>query len=270
VNAIPLRRLQRWFALCVEHPATADIAIASRAGSALVPRALVDGRVIARNPRMDAAAMLQVYNGGYLERLIEVMQSDYGGVQHVLGERAFRALVARYLELHPSRHPNLNQLGLRFPAFVRAQRRLPHRAFVAELARLECAIQVAFDAPEFTPLAVAAIARVPAARHAAARFTANPSLQLFAFAHPVDEYFQAWKDEHPIAVPRARASWLAVYRRNDSVWRQRLARSEFRVLGALVRGRPIAAALALAKQNEPLAAWFEGFARDGFFTRIDA
>lgn len=271
MSTVPLRRLQRWFALCVEHPCTAGDAIASRAGRTLVARALVDaGRVIARNPRMDAAAMLQVYNGGYLERLLEVLQSDYGAVEHLLGERAFRALGARYVTAHPSQHPNLNQLGLRFPAFVRAQRRLRHRAFVAELARLECAIQTAFDAPEFTPLAADAIARVPAAKHGVARLTPNPSLQLLAFRHPVDAWFQAWKDGRKTTVPRARASWLAVYRRDDTVWRQELVRSEFRVLDALVRGRPLARALALAAARDPVAAWFRGFARNGFFTRVDA
>ncbi len=269
MTATSLRRLQRWFAWCVEHPATADVAIAAAEGNALVPRADVEaGRVLAQNPRMDAAAMLQVYNGGYLARLAEVMQSDFGCVQRVLGERAFAALVARFVAAHPSRHPNLNRLGVPFPAFVRAQRSLPHRAFVAELALLERAVCDAFDAPEFTPLAVDALARVPRHRWAAARFTANPSLRLLAFRHPIDRCYQAWKDGQRLRVPRPQRSWLAVFRRDGLVWRQRLTRPAYRVLGALVAGEQLGAALALASTGEPVQQWFRDFARDGLFAAV--
>ena len=271
MSTIPLRRLQRWFAWCVEHPATADVAIASREGEALVrATAVAAGSVIAPNPHRSAAEMLQVYNGGYLERLTEVMQSDFGCVQHVIGETAFRALVARYVHAHPSRHPNLNQLGRHFPAFVRTAPGLRHRAFLAELATLERAVCTSFDAPEFAPLPLDAFAQIPAERHARARFTVNPSLQLLTFRYPVDEFLQAWKDDAPLPVPRARASWLAVFRRDGSVWRQRLSSSQHRVLAALVARKPLAAALAHAKKAEPVAQWFGGFQRDGLFTHVRA
>lgn len=274
MSAPRLRALQRWFAHIVEHPATADVAMRSRVANALIPSAdVAAGRVIEPNPRLDAAGMLQVYNGAYLARLVEVLQGDFGAVQHVLGEHQFQQLVARYLAVHPSRHPNLNHLGEHLPAFVRKQRRLPHRAFLAELATLERACEVAFDAPEFTPLALATFGDVPPERWAGARFTANPSVQLFAFRHPVDAFYQDWKEGAARPVPSPEASWLVVFRRDDRVWRQRLPRGAHAVLGALVAGQPLAQALARAGRSggdgRPVTEWFQSFAADGLFTAVD-
>lgn len=266
---VPLRRLQQWMSYIVEHPGTSAQALAARPAQALIPQAAVAAnRVLVANPRLDAAGMLDVYNGGYLARLVEVLQGDYGAVQHVLGEDAFRQLIARYLEKHPSRHSNLNVLGRHLPKFVRGQRSLPQRPFLAELATLELAVSITFDAPEFTALATDAMAAVPQDRWDRVRFTANPSVQLYAFPFPVDAFYQAWKEGNPIAVPKPEPSWLLVYRKDDRVWRQRLVRSAYRVLQRLCAGEPLGQALAAAKPGEPVGEWFQGFARDGLFTRL--
>lgn len=264
-----LRALQRWFAAVTEHPATADVAIASRTAAAIVPvRAVRDRRIVRGNERMAPADQLQVYNGGYLARLVEVLQGDYGAVQHVLGEDGFRALIARFLVAHPSRHPNLNQLGAPLPGFVARQRSLPHRPFLTELATLERAVAEAFDAPEFRAVTQTEMAAVPPERWGTVRLRLNPSVRLFAFRHPVDPFYQAWKEEQPIVVPARAASWLCVYRKDDRVWRQRLAKSAHAVLTALAAGRPLGEAIERAAGSEQVGEWFQGFARDGLFTEL--
>lgn len=262
-----LRALQRWFAAVVVHPGTVDDAFADHRVRRLVPgRAPQD--LLVQPLAGELATRCAVYNGGYLERLVEVLQGDFGAVQHGLGEPAFRALVARYLQRHPSRHPNLNQLGRAFPAFVRTQRTLPQRAFVAELAQLELAVSRAFDAAEFTPLAADALAAVPPAKRGAIRLAANPSLQLLAFRHPVDVWYQAWKEGAPIAVPAPQRSWLAVHRRDDRVWRHRLSQPQFAVLSALVDGQPLETALAKAPATAPVGTWFTEWGQNGWFTAV--
>ncbi len=267
MTARSLRRLQQWFAGVVEHRGTAADALHSGPLARIVPPAKVDA-VIAANPRLDAAGMLDIYNGGYLARLVEVLEGDYAAVRQLLGEAGFRDLVAAYLAAYPSRHPNLNRLGRHFPAFVRTRRRLPKRAFVTELAELELALCLAFDAPEFTAMTPAAIAAVPPARWDRARLCANPSLQLLTFRFPVDRCYQNWKDGGELVVPAAERSWLVVHRREDRVWRQRLSRVQFGVLQRLCRGAPLAEALAVARAGEPVGDWFAGFARDGLFTGL--
>ena len=269
MTSIPLRRLQRWFAACVEYPGTAAQALANESVQRLLPAAHVaSGRVLAANPRMTPAMMLQVYNDGYFARLFEVMCADFPAVQHVLGADRFRAVVARYIATCPSRHANLNRFGARFPAFVRGEP-AARSAFVAEVAHLERALSDAFDAPTFTPLPPDALQQVPQDRWGETRFTANPSLQLLAFRYPVDTWYSAWQNGEAAAVPCTQHSWLAVYRSYDRVHRLRLVRPAFSVLQALVAGEPLAAALALARGGEPVAAWFREFAQAGLFVALE-
>lgn len=263
-----LRRLQQWVAAVVEHPSTADVAIRSKAATALIARDDVDG-VLVPNARLDAAGMLQVYNGGYLARLLEVLEGDYGAVRDAIGTAEFRAIGARYLQRHPSRHPNLNRLGRGFPAFVQRQRRLPNRRFVTELATLELTCSLAFDAPEFEPVALEQFRDVEPSRWDVARLQANPSLAVLAFDHPVDEFYQAWKADAPQPVPAPDPSWVAVFRKNDRVWRQRLTEPMFAVLTALVAGEPLGQALARAEADSPVAEWFQNFAAHGLFVGVD-
>ncbi|MFO1077384.1 MAG: DNA-binding domain-containing protein [Planctomycetota bacterium] len=264
-----LRTLQRWLAAVVQHPATADVAVRGARAQRFVPLARVrDGEVVAANPRLSPVDQLQIYNGGYLARLVEAMAVDYGGVRHVLGEDAFARLVGRYVTHHPSRHPNLNRLGAGFARFVRRQQRLPQRAFLADLAALEWAMCRAFDAPEFAPLPLARFEAVPAAAWPRATLTPNPSLQLVATRFPVNGFYQAWKDEGAPRVPRPAPSWTAVFRRDQRVWRQMLSRDAFAILRALCAGRPLGAAIALGGGETDVGALFRGFAGDGLFVDI--
>lgn len=265
-----LLQLQRWFAAVVEHPRTADVAIASRAVQQLIPRReVLAGRVVRDNPRMSAADMLQVYNGGYLARLVEVMASDYGALQQTVGEHVFEQLVQRYLQRHPSRHPNLNRLGRHFPAFVKRQRGLSDRRFLGDLADLELACALAFDAEEFAPLPADALASVPPDAWGDVHLTANPSLQLRTFAFPVGGHYQAWKEGRELPpTPAPSRSHMAVFRHDGRVWRQQLTAGGFRVLSALVAGEALGRALERAAAGDPVAQWFQDWAASGLFCAL--
>jgi hypothetical protein len=270
VSAFPqLATLQRWMAYVMAHPSTADVALRDRKARALVPLAdALAGAVVKPNARMTIAERLQVYNGGYLARLQEALASDYQALQHLLGEDEFHRLCARYVDAHPSRHPNLNQLGVAMPAFVRRQRQLRHRAFAAELAQFERRLCDAFDAPEFTPLRPERLTAIAPGDLPRLVLTTNPSLQLCAFAWPVNDYHFAVKHDKAPRVPRPRRTWLAIYRREWTVTRLELPAAAFAVLAALEKGVPLGRALgrARAADQDAVGRWFQGWAADGLFT----
>lgn len=268
-GVLDLRTLQRWFATVVEHMATADVAVRTAPARRLVALpALRTGKVITPNPRMAATDQLQVYNGGYQVRLIEVLQGDYGGLLHVLGDEEFSALMARYLNKHPSRHANLNQLGQHVEAFVRAQRHLPNRAFLADLARLEWSLCRAFDAPEFTAVTTEQLQQVPADQWGSVRLQANPSVQLVTTKFPVGVWYRAWKEEQSTAIPAAERAWTLVFRRDDKVWRQRLERAQHAMLEALVAGKSLGEAIERSGGDARVGQWLQEFARDGLFVGV--
>src|SRR4029453_3401705 len=95
-----------------------------------------------------------------------------------------------------------------------------HRAFLADLARLERAMASAFDADETPRLAEAEIASVPADAWEAARLKTVAGFSLLSFRYPVDEYLQSVvEDVHDHPRPRLRDTFVAVYRRNFAVYR---------------------------------------------------
>lgn len=264
-----LRQLQQWLSFVVQHPRTADVAIAARPAAATFTAAAVRaGSVILPNDRMSPTDRLQVYNGAYLARLIEVMGIDFGGLRELLGDATFRKVVTRYLHACPSRHPNLNQLGLRFPDWLARQRPVPGGAFAVELARLELAITRAFDAPAFTPLTTADLQTLAPEQWATTRLTVNPSVQLLAFRHPIQAWFQAWKDDRPRPARRRHASFLCVYRKDWRVWRQPLGRDAFSLLQALGAGQSLGRALARVGDSGAVGAWFQDWAANGFFSAV--
>ncbi|MBK8095765.1 MAG: putative DNA-binding domain-containing protein [Planctomycetes bacterium] len=264
-----LRQLQQWLAFVVQHPRTADVAIAAKsAAAAFAPAEVRTGAVVRPNDRMSPTDRLQVYNGAYLARLFDVMAIDFGGVRELIGEKAFHRVVAGYVHECPSRHPNLNQLGQRFPDWLARQRPVPGGAFAVELARLELAITRAFDAPAFTPLTTTDLQTIAPGQWAKTRLTVNPSVQLLAFRHPIDAWFQAWKDERPRPPRRRGASWLCVYRKDWRVWRVPLSAAAFAVLAALQAGHALEQALGLAEGADPVGTWFQNWAADGLFSAL--
>ncbi len=264
-----LRALQEWMSVVVQHPRTADVAIRSAAAAAHFPPTAVEhGRIVKPNDRMTATDRLQVYNGGYLSRLQEVLETDYPALRHLLGDPAFRALVAAFVVGHPSRHPNLNRFGLPLPAFVARRRKLPHRAFAAEVATLERAVSTAFDAPEFRPLDLQELAAVPPSRWATARFTANPSVQVLTFRFPTNGWYQAFLDEQAPSPPAPAATALCVYRKDQKVWRMKLSPGMHSVLAALLAGRPLGEALGTADGEADVMATFQSWAHDGLFAAV--
>lgn len=264
-----LRPLQEWMAFVMRHPATADVAVRTRHARARFPlHAVLAGEVVKPNERMSVTDRLQVYNGGYLARLREVLASDYGVLQHLLGEARFAELVARYVDRHPSRHPNLNQLGKDMPGFVARQRDLPHHAFAVEVARLERLVSEAFDAPAFTPLAPERLAAVPQAAWGRTSLVCNPSVRLAAFTHPVNAYYIDCKEGRGPRPPRRRRTHVAVFRRDQRVFRLDLEEPAHAVLAALHRGVPLGRALARARAADAVGRWFQTWAADGVFSDL--
>jgi hypothetical protein len=268
VSAPNLRRLQQWLDHVMRHRSTADVAMRSRAARALFPldRVLAGG-IVRPNERMTVADRLQVYNGGYLARLEDVLASDYGALRHLVGDDAFHRLCERYVERHPSRHPNLNQLGRHLPGFVATQRWLPHRAFAVEVARLEDCVTIAFDAPAFTPVPAEVLRGIAPADWERARLLFNPSVSLCVFRWPTNAYYTAWKTDAAPRPPRPRASHVAVFRRDFKVFRLDLEPAAHAVLSALQRGTPLGRALRRARGGD-VGTWFKVWAQDGLFADV--
>ena len=139
-----LVRLQRWFQDRTLNGPVKD------AGREILP-----SRTLEPNER------LEIYSGMFPLRMREALNADFPAVRALLGGDGFERLVRAYVKKHPSRHPSLNHLGDHLPRFLGGTARVPRKALVRDVARLELAMTEVFDEKRAEPLDSKGLAKVP-------------------------------------------------------------------------------------------------------------
>lgn len=128
-------------------------------------------------PTLDVETGLAIYHHAYQARLLEVMGGDFPVIGHWLGDAEFAALAAAYIRQCPSRHFSLRWLGQGFAGFIQGHLVPEQGVPLAELARLEWAFTLAFDAPEAEVLTVAAMAGLDAEQWPVLQLRLAPCVQ---------------------------------------------------------------------------------------------
>jgi hypothetical protein len=234
-------------------------------------------------PRADVAAhilpsatlqpeeRIELYRDMYEIRMVEALEGDYPALRAFLGHAKFHRLAWAYIQAHPSTSYTLNRLGDHMPAFIEQQPKMARRALLADLARLELAMTEVFDEAEAAPLGAEALASIDPERIAEARLVTIPALRLLALRYPVNALFSAFREEEALVVPRKRAEWLAVHRRDYSVYRTPLSERSFVILSALREGKTIGESIELLPHltGDELFGWFREWSAAGLFAGIE-
>jgi hypothetical protein len=217
-SSFPLKTLQQWMQTVLISPLGTD----GEHPSTLLPQHLQDDieKIITSSTRLSGRQRLAIYQRGYIARLRDCMAGQFKALQYALTEELFEAFADEYLQQYPSVSYTLTDLGRRFGQFLqetRPDRNLPANQredwpdFMIELAQLEYALLQIFDAtqPENITYATAATAD--------ADLKPAPILHIFAFAFPVNHYYQAvHKGENP-QLPFQQKSYLAITRKQYQI-----------------------------------------------------
>jgi hypothetical protein len=264
-SEIALAPLQEWMQSVVTHDG--DVYEAAQSAPLGVSEVILPSRTLQPIQRVG------IYHGMYMLRMIEALAVDYAAVAHFAGDEAFEKLVREYVRQFPSRSYTLNRLGDSFPAWIAASKR-ERRIFLRDLASLELAMTHVFDEAETEPLPADAVAAISSEKIAEARIVPIPALRLLSFDYDANEAFQAFREERPIK-PRRQKTYLAVHRRDYSVYRMPLSREAFFFLKSLMDDT-IGDAIAtfhrrfgrLPGQQE-LFTWFRDWSAAGLFAAIE-
>jgi hypothetical protein len=195
------------------------------------------------------------------------------------GDEGFERLARAYLQRHPSRHWSLNVLGRHMGEFLAGPVRVPRRALLADVARLEASMSAVFDAPASAALGPADFARVPAEQWANARPRLVDALAIHAFDHRANALVTAVRQKTPLPDLGRKKTWVAVYRKDFVVWRMDLTAPMHAALAAVARGASLREAIesgASVFRGPPdelerdVARWFGEWASEGFFAEIRA
>lgn len=210
-----------------------------------------------------ASAQLGVYINAYRWRLFDVVSVDYPVLKNYLGENVFEKLIQDFIEATAPQHFNIARYALQLPAFLRGHK--SNDGFSSELCALETAISQLADAEETTALAPEHLSNLTPEALMQARLFPRSALQLFAFTHAVNAYYQAVKDEALAPTITKQASYLAVFRHEDVVWRMDLEQQEYQLLCELFSGKTVGAALSTLDESAAanVSAYFSRWMRNG-------
>src|SRR5205085_1711868 len=89
--------------------------------------------VVLPSKTLSALERLDIYRDMYVPRMEEALAIDYPALKHFLGPEEFMRVVARYVDIHPSRSHTLNRLGDHLPEFLATSSDLPQQNFCVDL-----------------------------------------------------------------------------------------------------------------------------------------
>jgi hypothetical protein len=291
-KTLDLSRVEQWMQTVIMHPEGIQKGIASEDA-----RQHIDVRpdeienVVTRSKALTAADRLAIYSRAYHARLLECLRAEFPVLLHALGTELFDQFAFDYLEMHPSQTYTLARLGERFPGYLadtRPDRDAPQDSreswpdFIIDLATLEREFSEVFDGPGVEGQPLVAESQVSelleSARWPEARLVTVPCLRLLTFRYPVNGYFVAARRNENPDLPEPALTFLAVTRRDYSVFLYELSREQYELLSALIAGESVAqainrAAAATGGDRDALAAnlheWLNSWAAVGFFSAME-
>lgn len=234
------------------------------------------GQRVLPSETMQPPDRVAVYQRMYAIRRREALQEDFPAVRAVVvaqgGDVAFRALALGYAEAEPSTSWALEHHGAGFAAYLDGL----GRPALADLARLEWAEVLAQLAPLAPTIDAARLAAVPPGQQAAVRLQPAPAARLLWLDHDVHGWRLAYEAARAPAAdedPPLRRTPFVVTRAGFVVRWWRLADDEARLLGPLLDGAPLGAAIERGAEQATDAAafiaqvpgWLQRFVAEGVF-----
>lgn len=199
-------------------------------------------------------SLLTVYRHAYRARLVAALRENHGGLPRVMGDEAFEALAQAYLSNYPSRHPSIRWFGESLADFMQARPELAPHPSLADLARMEWALRMAFDAADALPIRAEALQALDARAWPGLRFSLLPSARLVTLHWAVEPLWRALKaqaaqpadGEPELPEPEPHEHGLLTWRPGlETRWRS-LESLETVLLRAVFDGQPFAALCACA------------------------
>ncbi|MFV2057305.1 MAG: DUF2063 domain-containing protein [Thiohalomonadales bacterium] len=141
---------------------------------------------------------LAIYANAYVSRMVEVLETDYPVLSHLLGEDDFFSLATAYTRRHPSTQTSLRWFGRHMVEFIRAQAEFEQVGFVAEIALLEWRLACAFNTKDVDSITEADVAAVPPEKWPELSLVFHPSVSWFNYEWNTIALWNAVKDEKPI------------------------------------------------------------------------
>ena len=217
-----------------------------------------------------AAARLGIHRHHVLDSLASALAATFSTVQAVVGADFFRGLAHTFIGRSLPLQPVLAEYGADFPAFIAGQEAGHGLPYLADVARLDWALNLALHAPAGNRLAAADLAALPADRLPGLRLALAPGVALVGSPYPLD---RIWRASQPGAAPdpvdlAAGGIHLLVLRRPDDAAFVALSAGEAAFVGGIDEGLSLEEAAERGDSGFDLSATFARLLGLGVFAAV--
>mgnify|MGYP003584061129 CR=1 FL=1 len=200
-----------------------------------------------------AAARLRIHRHHVAESLATALAATYSTVQAIVGEDFFRIMARDFAAADLPRQPVLAEYGEAFPAFVAGYGPAASLPYLADMARLDWALNLAFHAPWHSRLTVSDLADLPPEGLLASRVSLAAGSTLVRSAYPID---RIWHASRPgtaagrVSLDEGRAAVIVLRRADDAAFAT-LSPAEAAFVEALDDGKTLEEGAQAAFATEP-------------------
>jgi hypothetical protein len=232
--------------------------------------------IIRQDSIANVDSRLAVYRHGYRVRLRDALKNEFTGLHDMAGKRV-DTLLDKYITAHPSEHYNIRWYGAGLAAFLDYAHPWRDKPQLAEMARLDWAISVAFDAANEPSASVSDLSAISPDGWPNLRLVLQENLHVLTSRYNTAACRRAADrgDKRPRLRHFDEPRQLLVWRKDTTVHYRQLEDDEWQVLSAAIQGKPFAAlcerlaclhgeAAALPRMVTLLQTWLEaGLIRGG-------
>ena len=198
-------------------------------------------------------ARLNIYRNTFVTGVTKALRLSFPAVERLVGAEFFEGAAAVFIAQQPPRAAYLDLYGEDFPAFLGCFAPAAALVYLADVARLEWAVNRAIHAADAAPLVLERLGSLAPEDQLRVCFMPHPALSLLRCTYPVDAIWRgvlAGDDAALAAVDLAAGPvHLLVERGPDGVQVHRLDARAWRFAQALSEGRPLAAVFAEAPET---------------------
>ncbi len=191
------------------------------------------------------ARRFAVYRNNVVVGLVDLLAARFPVCQRLVGEEFFRAMADVYLRGAPPQSKILHEYGESFPQFIESFAPARELFYLADVARLEYAIGLAYHAADAEPAPLAAIAATAPQALLRATLRLHPSLRLVASRFPVVSIWRVnLEGAEPKSVSFDGGEDALVIRNLGAVEAHPLPPGGFAFLDCIAEGAPVEDAIA--------------------------
>ena len=190
---------------------------------------------------------LDIYRNTIFSGLTRALRLAFPAVERLVGDEFFAGASDAFIRQHLPRAAYLDLYGGEFPDFLSSFPPVTSLPYLADVARLDWAVNRALHAPDDMPLDLSQLAALALEDQGRVRFRAQPSVGLLRSDFPVNDIWQAVLkgDDQALADLdlAAEPALLLIERNSTGVEVTRLNEPAWLFLDALCRREPLFSAI---------------------------